>query len=44
MLRTPVVRLLAGCSMLLLPLIARETTLGFFVCIRDGRLPPFRRL
>jgi serine phosphatase RsbU (regulator of sigma subunit)/anti-sigma regulatory factor (Ser/Thr protein kinase) len=32
--RTPMSKLLSGTSMLLLPLIARETTLGFFVCIR----------
>jgi len=32
--RRPVARLLTGTSMLLLPLIARETTLGFFVCTR----------
>jgi serine phosphatase RsbU (regulator of sigma subunit) len=33
--RRPVARLLAGTSMLLLPLIARGTTLGFFVCTRN---------
>jgi len=32
--RTPISKLLAGTSMLLLPLIARGTTLGFFVCSR----------
>jgi serine phosphatase RsbU (regulator of sigma subunit)/anti-sigma regulatory factor (Ser/Thr protein kinase) len=32
--RTPMGKLLAGTSMLLLPLIARGTTLGFFVCTR----------
>jgi serine phosphatase RsbU (regulator of sigma subunit)/anti-sigma regulatory factor (Ser/Thr protein kinase) len=32
--RTPVSRLVAGTSMLLLPLLAGETLLGFFVCIR----------
>ncbi len=32
--RRPVSRLLADTSLLLLPLIARETTLGFFVCTR----------
>jgi len=32
--RKPVARLLSGASMLLLPLIARETMLGFFVCTR----------
>src|ERR1700735_4711800 len=34
-LRRPVARLLAGVSMLLLPLIARDTMLGFFVCVRQ---------
>jgi anti-sigma regulatory factor (Ser/Thr protein kinase) len=33
--RTPVARLVAGTSMLLLPLLAGETLLGFFVCIRQ---------
>ena len=32
--RTPVAKLLSGTSMLLLPLIARDTMLGFFVCTR----------
>jgi serine phosphatase RsbU (regulator of sigma subunit) len=32
--RKPVARLLTGTSMLLLPLIARGTTLGFFACTR----------
>ncbi len=32
--RRPVARLLGGTSMLLLPLIARGTTLGFFACSR----------
>src|SRR6266849_1448784 len=32
--RTPVSRLVAGTSMLLLPLLAGETLLGFFVCVR----------
>ncbi len=32
--RRPVARLLAGTSMLLLPLVARDLTLGFFVCAR----------
>jgi serine phosphatase RsbU (regulator of sigma subunit) len=32
--RRPVARLLSGTSMLLLPLIARGTTLGFLVCTR----------
>ena len=38
--RKPVARLLSGCSMLLLPLVARGALLGFFVCIRQ---PGFRR-
>jgi serine phosphatase RsbU (regulator of sigma subunit)/anti-sigma regulatory factor (Ser/Thr protein kinase) len=33
-LRRPVADLLAGVSMLLLPLIARDVMLGFFVCVR----------
>lgn len=33
--RTPVARLLSGSSMLLLPLQAGETLLGFFVCVRQ---------
>jgi serine phosphatase RsbU (regulator of sigma subunit)/anti-sigma regulatory factor (Ser/Thr protein kinase) len=32
--RRPVADLLAGVSMLLLPLIARDVMLGFFVCVR----------
>jgi anti-sigma regulatory factor (Ser/Thr protein kinase) len=32
--RTPVARLVAESSMLLLPLLAGETLLGFFVCVR----------
>ena len=32
--RTPVARLVAGTSMLLLPLLAGDTMLGFFVCVR----------
>jgi serine phosphatase RsbU (regulator of sigma subunit) len=32
--RKPVGRLLAGTSVLMLPLIARDTTLGFFACVR----------
>src|SRR6266700_5470655 len=36
-LRRPVARLLSGASMLLLPLIARDVTLGFFVCTRQKR-------
>jgi serine phosphatase RsbU (regulator of sigma subunit)/anti-sigma regulatory factor (Ser/Thr protein kinase) len=33
--RKPVAKLLAGVSMLILPLIAKGTTLGFFVCTRE---------
>jgi serine phosphatase RsbU (regulator of sigma subunit) len=33
-LRKPVARLLSGVSLLLLPLVARDTMLGFVVCIR----------
>ncbi|HEX3961730.1 MAG TPA: SpoIIE family protein phosphatase [Trebonia sp.] len=33
--RKPVAKLLAGVSMLILPLIAKDTTLGFFVCTRE---------
>lgn len=33
--RTPVARLLSGSAMLLLPLQAGETLLGFFVCVRQ---------
>jgi anti-sigma regulatory factor (Ser/Thr protein kinase) len=32
--RTPVARLVAGTSMLLLPLLAGDAILGFFVCVR----------
>jgi serine phosphatase RsbU (regulator of sigma subunit) len=32
--RRPVAQLLSGTSLLLLPLIARGTTLGFFACVR----------
>ena len=32
--RTPVARLVAGTSMLLLPLLAGDTLLGFLVCVR----------
>jgi len=32
--RTPVARLVAGTSMLLLPLLAGDAMLGFFVCVR----------
>jgi len=35
-LRGPVARLLSGVSMLLLPLVARDVTLGFFVCTRTA--------
>ena len=38
--RTPVARLLSGSSQLLLPLIARGTMLGFFVC---SRMTGYRR-
>jgi serine phosphatase RsbU (regulator of sigma subunit) len=34
--RKPVARLLSGASLLLLPLIARDTMLGFFVCARNA--------
>jgi serine phosphatase RsbU (regulator of sigma subunit)/anti-sigma regulatory factor (Ser/Thr protein kinase) len=33
--RRPVAELLSGVSMLLLPLVAREVMLGFFVCVRQ---------
>ncbi len=33
--RRPVAKLLSGVSMLLLPLIARDVMLGFFVCVRQ---------
>jgi serine phosphatase RsbU (regulator of sigma subunit) len=39
-LRRPVARLLAGTSMLLLPLTTKESSLGFFVCTRKAE---FRR-
>jgi serine phosphatase RsbU (regulator of sigma subunit)/anti-sigma regulatory factor (Ser/Thr protein kinase) len=32
--RKPVAKLLSGVSMLVLPLVTRQATLGFFVCIR----------
>ena len=35
LLRKPVAKLLSGASMLLLPLIARGTMLGFFACTRQ---------
>ena len=35
-LRTPVGRLLSGVSILLLPLVARDSMLGFFVCVRSA--------
>src|SRR5215831_17494773 len=38
--RTPVARLVAGTSMLLLPLLAGDAMLGFFVCVRR---PGFHR-
>ncbi|MGO9078819.1 MAG: SpoIIE family protein phosphatase [Streptosporangiaceae bacterium] len=34
-LRAPVARLLSGVSMLLLPMVARNSMLGFFVCVRQ---------
>jgi serine phosphatase RsbU (regulator of sigma subunit)/anti-sigma regulatory factor (Ser/Thr protein kinase) len=34
-LRRPVAKLLSGVSMLLLPLVARDSMLGFFVCTRQ---------
>ena len=40
-LRRPVTKLLAGTSMLLLPLNARDTLLGFIVCTRRAGLRPF---
>jgi serine phosphatase RsbU (regulator of sigma subunit)/anti-sigma regulatory factor (Ser/Thr protein kinase) len=39
-LREPVADLLSGVSMLVLPLVAKGTTLGFFVCLRN---PGYRR-
>ncbi len=40
-LRGPVAELLSGTSMLLLPLNARESTLGFIVCTRRAGFRPF---
>jgi serine phosphatase RsbU (regulator of sigma subunit) len=40
-LRRPVAKLLAGTSMLLLPLHARDTLLGFIVCTRRAGFRPF---
>jgi serine phosphatase RsbU (regulator of sigma subunit)/anti-sigma regulatory factor (Ser/Thr protein kinase) len=40
-LRRPVAKLLSGTSMLLLPLNARESTLGFVVCNRRAGFRPF---
>ncbi|MBO0786257.1 MAG: SpoIIE family protein phosphatase [Actinobacteria bacterium] len=40
-LRRPVSKLLTGASMLLLPLNARGSTLGFFVCTRRPGFRPF---
>lgn len=34
--RKPVAKLLGGASMLILPLLAKNTTLGFFVCTRES--------
>ena len=39
--RRPVAKLLAGTSMLLLPLEAHEVLLGFIVCIRRAGFRPF---
>jgi serine phosphatase RsbU (regulator of sigma subunit) len=39
--RRPVAKLLAGTSMLLLPLDARDTLLGFIVCTRRAGCRPF---
>ncbi len=41
--RKPVAKLLAGASMLILPLIAKDTTLGFFVCTREPGTHRFTR-
>ena len=41
-LRRPVAKLLAGTSMLLLPLHARDTLLGFIVCTRRAGFRPAR--
>ncbi|MBO0805635.1 MAG: SpoIIE family protein phosphatase [Nocardiopsaceae bacterium] len=38
--RKPVTRLLSDSSMLVLPLVAKDATLGFFCCVRD---PGYRR-
>jgi serine phosphatase RsbU (regulator of sigma subunit) len=40
-LHRPIGRLLSGTSMLLLPLNARDITLGFIVCTRRGGVRPF---
>jgi len=40
-LRRPVIKLLSGTSMLLLPLNARDSTLGFIVCSRRAGFRPF---
>jgi serine phosphatase RsbU (regulator of sigma subunit) len=40
-LHRPLGQLLSGTSMLLLPLNARDTTLGFIVCTRRGGIRPF---
>jgi serine phosphatase RsbU (regulator of sigma subunit)/anti-sigma regulatory factor (Ser/Thr protein kinase) len=41
--RKPVASLLAGSSMLILPLIARDTNLGFFACSRKAGFRRFDR-
>jgi serine phosphatase RsbU (regulator of sigma subunit) len=41
--RKPVAKLLSGVSMLILPLIARGTTLGFVVCTREPGTHRFSR-
>lgn len=38
--RKPVTKLLSDASMLILPLVAKDTILGFFCCVRD---PGYRR-
>jgi serine phosphatase RsbU (regulator of sigma subunit) len=40
-LRRPVSQLLTGCSMLLLPLIVKDSALGFFVCTRRAEFRQF---
>jgi len=38
--RPPVAKLLSGASLMLLPMVAKDTVLGFFMCVR---LPGFHR-